>query len=322
MRKTFVALIVAMALVLSIGLVPAMAANVEDVDIATRVDVTGGTTNPPIVKCKWEQDQSGLLEDGDPGHSNAGSQFLPPLVYMAPHPIEYWTIVTDPEGVGTVKQVSVDVYHPEGPPFYGSFKYQVILQKVDKASVGIPAYVAARNAGLITYQTGYDNNEVWDELDKCTADVYMGVMDLSYHQPAGMYRVVADACDNGNAWASDAEQDLENFFEYVSGCKLDFDFDSVDYGPVEPCTNKWIAGDKVFDEGGTSARATVRNVGNVWAQITVRQNDMGFGFSGLPEAPEWNVIFDARLGSNTANEVVYVPLEEAILPNPLPCCNT
>jgi hypothetical protein len=329
-------LAVFIALILSIGLAVPVTAQT----VTTGVDVTGGTTTPPIIKCKWEQDLTPSLEDGDPNHETSGAQFLPPLAFGATKVVQYWVVVTDPEGVSTVSQVSVDVYHPLGPPENGSKKYQVILTKVDKFTIGKPAYEAARDAGLVTYQSGYDDFEVTNELDKCTAEVYMGEEVLDYHQPAGGYHVVADACDNTNAWASQAvpPTSLENCFEYIAVPGMEIDFDAVNYGTVSVSSEKWIAGDTIFDSPVGAAPepnpATVRNIGNTDIKITVDQNDMGFGFSGTtptvyqgsapPTAAQsnWNVVFDARLGSDPANAMYYDPNVEITLPNKLPLCNT
>jgi len=317
-----------------------------DVSVATGVSVTGGTTTPPIIKCKWEQDLTTALEDGDPLHETPGSQFLPSGYYDGNKTVQYWAVVTDPEGVSTVDTVCVDVYHPAGPPENGSFKYQVILQHVDKQTIGKPAYLAAKDAELVTYNTGYlpagpelEDDDVWQELDKCTAEVYMGSEDLSYHQPCGDYRVVADACDSGNAWASQAGTDLENFFTYLCVPKFEIDFNSLYYGDVTVCNEKWIAGNKVWDApplaGAPSPNpATIRNIGNTDLKINVKQTDMGFGHSGAtptqyqgPIAPaegasNWNVVFDARIGSIGENGMYYDPGVEVELPNTLPLCNT
>jgi hypothetical protein len=344
MTRILIALTIVMALVLSLGVVSVMANGPNgEKRVETEVTVQGGTTTPPIIKCKWEQDTTVDLEEGDPLHETAGAQFLPSLQYQVPTPVEYWVIVTDPEGVGTVSQVTVDVYHPSTapPPYTGTFKYQVILTKVDKPTVGIPAYEAARDAGLVTYQTGYTDAEVTSELDKCTADVYMGEAELTYHQPAGLYDVYADACDTGNAWASTVGTDLYNQFEYLAGSGMEIDFEGVNYGAVEVCTNKWIAGDTVFDEPADSGvapdegPATVRNLGNVEIQLMVAQDDMGLGYSGVPPPTPatWNVEYDIRLGSNVANEVVYWPyklsgdpdpdpIPMVLLPNKLTLCQT
>ena len=313
MKKTIgIAFAVSMALVLALMAVPAMAH-----DVATNVDVQGGATNPPIVKCKWEQDLTSSLENGDVSHASNGSQFLPPLAYQGKKVVQYWAVVTDPEGVNTVEQVTVDVYHPTQTPECGSFKYQLILTEVDKVESGIPAYEAARDAGLVTYQQEYTDAEVTEELVKCTAKVYMVEGFLDYHQPAGDYLAIYDAYDGGR-WASEEGYDLENFFTYIAVCAIEIDFTAVNYGTVEVCNNKWIAGDTVFG----STPATVRNIGNTDASITLVQDDMGFGYSGIQPNIDWNVEFDARLGNDTANEKVYDPHEQVKLPNVLPLCNT
>jgi hypothetical protein len=237
--------------------------------------------------------------------------------------------------------VEVEVYHPAGPPENGSHKYQVILNKVDKEMVGMPAFLAANSTGLITWQTGYDDAEVWDELDKCTAEVYMGSELIDYHQPCGNYTVVADACDTGNAWASEAGTDLRNTFEYICVPKIEVDFNALNYGNVTVCNEKWIAGDLTFDSPIAPApdpnRATVRNIGNTDIKVTVQQTDMGFEYSGAGPGTSyqgstppvegsgqsnWNVIFDARLGSVVTNGMYYDPYVEVTLPNKLPLCNT
>ena len=44
---------------------------------------------------------------------------------------------------------------------------------------------------------------------------------------------------------------------------------------------------------------TVRNLGNTWAQILVKENDMLFGQTLIPPSTyEWNVEYDARLTEN------------------------
>ncbi len=324
-KSMFIGLALAVVLAVMLASAPTLAQLVN-----TSVNVQGGTTTPPIIKCKWEQcnfTATGELEDGDPLHETPGSQFLPPLEYDGTKAVQYWAVVTDPEGVGTVTQVAVEVYHPLGPPENGSRKYQLILTRVPKFELGIPAFEAADTAGLVTYNVGYDYSDVWEELDKCTAEVYMVQEDLSYHQPAGDYRVVADACDNSGGWASENETDLENFFTYVAVCGIEIDFTAVDYGTTAVCFNKWIAGDAVFDDppvvaNGVDKFATVRNIGNTNAFITLEQDDMGFSYSGPPEEPVWNVEYDARLGSNPANEVQYLPFQEVQLPNKLLLCDT
>jgi hypothetical protein len=330
-----------MVMVLAVALaVPAMAQTVT-----TGVNVLGGVTTPPIIKAKWERDLTSSREDGDPSHLVPGSQFLPSGQFEVDKIVEYWVIVTDPDGVNTIDQVTVDVYHPAGPPENGSWKYQLILSLVDKVNVGIPAYVDAVLKGLVTYQVDYNNAEILDELDKSTAQVYMATADLDYHQPAGNYTVVADAYDGGK-WGADGDTDLSNTFLYKPVGGMEVDFNGLDYGDVVVSNEKWIAGDVVWNTPIGAApipnRATVRNIGNTDIKITVRQTDMGFGYSGtgVPTAysgstaptninttpssfqSSWNVVFDARMGSLAANAMYYDPNVTVTLPNELPLCNT
>jgi hypothetical protein len=265
-------------------------------------------------------------------------------VFEGKKTVQYWVVVTDAEGVNTIKQVVVDVFHPSGPPLDGAFKYQLILSLVDKVSVGVPAYNAAVAAGLVKYNAGFSDAELDDELDKSTAQVYMGSAELDYCQPAGDYLTVADAYDGGK-WAEEGGTDLANTFLYKPVGGMELDFDALQYGDVVVSSEKWIAGDTVWNTPMGAApvpnRATVRNIGNTDIKITVKQSDMGFGFSGMPPATaysgptvpqninttpyayqsSWNVVFDARLGSLPANAMYYDPNVKVTLPNKLPLCN-
>jgi hypothetical protein len=224
----------------------------------------------------------------------------------------FCAVVTDEEGVGTVDRVYADIWHPEGPPENGSFKHQLELFRVPKETEGgdaIARFEAAYAQGLVEFGPGYDYDDVIHQLNQCLADVYCGEFGISYHQPAGRYKVGVKAYDLNN----NPSEVLFNHFEYVAVHGCEFDFDSVSYGPVEVCTNKWIGGDINF---GTAA-PTVRNIGNTYIKITVAQDDMGLGMTD----GNWNVEFDARLGA-TGTHVIYDPYEEAIIPDVLPLCNT
>jgi hypothetical protein len=233
--------------------------------------------------------------------------------------VSFWAIVTDPSGVGTVRDVWVDVYHPEGPPECGSFKFQLKLEWVDKVDF-TQAFVDAYNNGLVTFNPAYDFqvpdlfdsefDEVMHELEQCLADIYMGTYFLDYHQPWGDYRVVAYAYDTNN----NRSIDLENILHYVSVTACMFDFETFNYGSVEVCTNVWRGGDLNME---TPQYPTVRNCGNTDARITIEQDDMGLGMTG----DNYNVEYDARLGANGVH-AYYAPYEEVTLEDVLPLCNT
>lgn len=292
---------------LALVIIVAMAMPSAAVEVSTGVSISTGGGNIPVVKCKWEQDQSGYLEDGDEDHSVSGSQFLPPGEYDAVEMVDYFVIVTDVEENGNVQLVSVDVYHPDNCWGDGSFKYQVMLDQLSKAE-GIAYFQAAASAGLVAYN-GFDYAEVLIELQKDTAAVWMGTGPLHYCQPAGDYKVEAFAVDHNN----NPSEIFENTFLYVPTALLEYDFTEVNYGAVNIGVHKWIAGDMVY---GTADRPTVRNIGNVDAKVVIEQDDMNFGNSqGV-----WNVKYDARMGSDNAYTVNYGPYEQITLPNALLRC--
>jgi hypothetical protein len=290
--KKLVAIIVAVVLVVGMA-IPALAQ-------VTEVQVTAGGGGPPVVKCKWE-----TPDDGDTG---PGTQILPSGMFEVDKTVEFWAVVTDPEGVGTVANVYADVWHPTGPPENGSFKYQLSMPKQPKPA-SIVSFQDAYDAGLVVFAAGHTYETVMHQLEQSLCDVYMGSQVLSYHQPAGDYLVAVKAYDNvGNPSVT-----LDNYFTYVPTAAIELDFTSVNYGSVQLSSNKWIGGDLEF---GTPAQ-TVRNVGNTDVQITVMQDDMGFGLtSGV-----WNVEFDARLGADGVH-AVYDPDQEVTLVDVLPLCNT
>jgi len=260
---------------------------------------------PPMVKCKWEQDLTGVLEDGDPTHLTLGSQFLPPCEFEGKKTVQYWAVITDEEDRGNVKVVSADVWEPDN-----TFKYQVPMTKVDKPGI-IDNFKAAAGAGLVRYGLGHAYDSVLEQLNENLAEVWMGEADLDYHQMAGDYEVRVTAIDQ----ADNLSSPLSNTFLYMPVAACEFDFTKVNYGNVSICTEKWIGGDNIFSMGDN--KPTVRNIGNVPCQIVIQQDDMGFG----RDVNGPNVSFDARLGA-TGTSMYYNPSVEVTLPDVLDRCNT
>jgi len=259
---------------------------------------------PPVVNCKWEQDLTENLEDGDPMHLAPGSQFLPPCVFEGKKAVQYLAVITDEEDRGDVKLVYADVYEPDG-----TFKYQVPMTKLAKPDC-IDAFKAAAAAGLITYGLGHDYDSVLDQLDENLADVWMGQADLDYCQMAGDYDVYITAIDQDD----NPSENLANTFLYVPVAACEIDFTRANYGSVIVCNEKWIDGDNVF---GTADMPTIRNIGNSPVVIKIRQDNMGFG---KDDNDNWEVEFDARLDLGTP--VYYDPFENVTLPDILDRCQT
>jgi hypothetical protein len=303
-----IALTIFVSMLIASLCVPALASDGSSVTTDVQIAPQGG--QPPIIKCKWE-----TPDDGDLTHTTPGTQILPPGAYQQKVPVCIWAIITDPQGTDTVAKAYADVYHPETPPECGSFKYQLPLYKVDRAA-GRAAFDEAWENGLIILNPAITYDDIIHELTQGLCDIWMGQELLDYHQPAGDYRVEVTARDVKDNWSDP----LINTFLYVPVTACEFDFEAVYYGSVDICYNKWIGGDTVFEDCGTSLFPTVRNIGNTNLRVTVWQDDLGLGTTS---GEGWNVEFDARLGA-AGTDVQYMPFPdpEVVLPDILPLCNT
>jgi hypothetical protein len=215
---------------------------------------------------------------------------------------------------------------------------------------------AADAAKLVKYSDGFNVTEVGHELIKCSAKAFKGMEVIDYHQMCGEfdweyrcigtppncsyewrptcmnsgYKVVAYSYDKNGMRSAN----LTNYFEYICMAKVEVDFNLLDFENVLYRTHKWIEGNDIFDspigpackpvsEGGTNPLChapTIRNIGNMPVSITVYQDDMNFGFTGLPSNPDYNVQWDARLGTNAIS--VFDPYETETLDGILGLCNT
>ena len=325
------------AIVLALVLLVAFAAPVMATDVDTEVTVASGTGSAPIVKCKWEAEPNSPTESGDVGHAIPGTQILPPLVQDATKAIRYYAVVTDEEEMGNLYEVFAIVYHPSGSPApynatdvtWGQyFKYKIVFTKLGHAAAQKTLVNNAYNAGLITFNTDYTIDEITNaagtgELDKTTADLWMGEEVIDYEQPAGFYNVDVYAVDHNN----NRSAPLHNQFEYVATCGIEVDFDAVSYGSVNLGVAKVIAGDLTWNTPLGANPATVRNIGNTWTHVTIMQDDMTFGKEGAgagttyqgASAPNsaqsnWNVYFDAKMGTS-GTKVYYDPFVTVTLAN-------
>jgi len=288
------------------------------------VSIGGGAI--PVVKCKWEQQpvaDFAELEDGDPKHLIPGFQILPPLAACTKKMIEYYAVVTDEEDGGNVSQVFVDVYHPTGSPEpYGKskvggvpklpyFKYEVPFTKLGHSAAEIALVSEATKRGLITFGSAFTLSDVIFELEKGTADLWKGSALIDYEQPAGKYGV--------HAFAVDANNNLSvvvfNQFDYIAVAGIEVDFTGIEFGSVNLGVEKMIPGDTNWNKTPGINGATVRNIGNTWASVKVKFDDMGFG---QDVNLNWNVLFDARMGNDNAYYVGdIVPYKEITLANAL-----
>jgi hypothetical protein len=312
--KRILAILLVLVMATAVSLVPMASALGEPITgITTSVDISAGG-NAPIIKAKWEQDYTNDLEDGDPSHSvgnqpgnGPNAQFLPPCAFEATKLYQLYSVVQDEEEMGDVYGASFDVYHPDG-----SFKYQVIGTKINNPVEGAAVFTAAWNAGLVTLDPTYTYESVLESIVQGEAKVWVAEGELDYEQMSGTYRVEATAQDLNNNFAPF----LINFFDYIPVSCIEIDFNAINYGPVTVGTWKPAGGDVVWNDPAGTNLATVRTIGNTNSLVTLMQDDMTFGSSGVSgDIP--NVLYKARLGAQ-GTESEYVPYETVTLANEIP----
>ncbi len=295
----------------AITVLPAFAGVTSPGTVSTGLtrDTSGGET--PIVKAKWEANVDRYTDTS----INAGAQFLPSGQKNVNKTISICAVVTDPDGLADIQNVYADVFYPEGIALgdshvaladqsgdgCGALMQEDTLSKLTKAE-GLSLFcnmVRNNNNNLPTFNQGYDYDEICatdGELQKETAAVFCASKNLSYEDPSGMYKVWAVAQDKNGKQGT-----LENKFEYMPLTAFEADFNQVAYGNVRLNTHKIISGNLTWD-AMNQGKASVRNVGNTRLQMSVRQDDMGFGKTD----GQWNVKYDARVGS-FAGFKVYSP---------------
>jgi len=302
----------------------------------TTVTIGPGGGDIPVVDLKWEQQPVTVnpdLEDGDPLHAVPGFQILPPMVKCETKTIEYYAVVTDSQDGGNLAQAFADVYHPYGSPEpYGPsviggidprpyFKYEIPFTDLQAAGMTKQAAMAivqtAYDAGLITFASGVvlgpigTPGTVLYQIDKDMAHLWMGEAEIDYEQPAGMYDVGVFGYDSNN----NLSNGLWNQFEYVAVAGIEVDFAQIAFGAVNLGQEKMIPGDVIWNSPDGVNNATVRNIGNTWVSVQLVFDDMAFG---QDVTGNWNVRFDARMGSDQAYYVGNIlPYAETTLQNAL-----
>ncbi len=281
------------------------------------------------------------LESGDPLHVVGGSQINPLLAYGAAKTVDYYAVVADPEDGGDLHEVFCHVFYPQdSPPPYRDgmdpdganslFKGKVVYTRIDDPDEAAALIDAARAANLITFAStdGLDGVTGPDGLITTgTAALWVGREAIAFDEPGGDYTVRVWAVDHD----SSRSEVLEGFFNYVPTSGIEVDFTGIDYGSVDLNVERLAVGDLEWGNGlageGQANKATVRNIGNTWAHVTIRQDDMGFVFVGagtatalvssspLGAASSWRVNYGVRLGSDDAFSLYYDPNVRAVTPN-------
>ena len=218
----------------------------------TPVDVgTGGYVDPcgvpPLIKAKWE-----CSDNDDP--LLPGIQIIPNVSNTPGVPGEtevcVYAAVTDPNGLGDVREVWFEVIGPQGPkPGYEHVEmFQVPLAEIEGLKM---CAVESEQISLAQAQ------EIDDEID-CGPDPCAWIWKVFWiydtHQPAGSYEICVHAKDDfGNEALVVCNQ-----MEVLSIVVLDVHLFNVDFGSMTPDVKKCVFGD---DDFGTDP-ATVWNRGN------------------------------------------------------------
>ena len=322
MKKT---LIITMVLAFAFSMsLPALATT--NVISTGLIQDQGGSGVAPIVKAKWEMNSTrettspyGYLGTDD--STADGAQFNPTGVKDVDRVNTLCAIVTDGDGLSDINGVYADVYYPTdqtqnnapidlGPSHVklstqsglecGLLMQEDTMTRLTKDE-GIALFcnkIRNGNNNLPTFNTvpmTYTYDEICKtdgELMKETAYVACVDKHLSYEDASGMYKVTALVQDVANLNGT-----LDNQFEYLPLTAFETDFSSVNYGNVKLNTNKIIIGDLTWDNG----IASVRNIGNTRMNLQVMQDDMGLDKT----SGNWNVRYDARVGSVVAHQNYY-----------------
>lgn len=299
--KKFVALMTLAALVA--GPAQALAqTNPADYDlpITTELSVINDTTGNqnPIVKAKWEEEMGvANRESGDPTHLTSGSQFNPPLVDGAKKEITVCTVVTDPQGLGTIATVKAQVEGPECAGKNPDWLYELTrtYNPDTQAGAAKTRFTGAYDKGLVAFSdpTTYTYDEIMNELHNGHAAIYCGPFNIDYEDPSGNYKVTIKAQDTLNGTTL-----FSNYFLYVPMAGVVTDFTTVDYGTVQ-LMNQAMAPAGDYDLL-TTAAPTVKNIGNTRMRLSISQDQMG-----LPLATD--IVYAARVGDTTHTKVTYGP---------------
>ena len=286
--------------------------------VSTGVTVTSGSGTAPVVKALWAHDGGNDVtsETADPSHATPGVQILPTQGYQASHDITFAAIVTDANGVSNLTHVFADIYNPDG-----SLKFEVELTRHMTDDASVTLFDAAYNAGMVTVNStavdpgnGQPINkaDIDEELNQSLAKKFWGTYHFDNCQLTGTYGITINAFNTQTLVGS-----FSGSFLWAPLTAAEFDFNAVNYGNVTMNVHKQIGGNWIMESPVATAPnpnpATIRNIGNTYLRMTVKEDDLGLGSTQINGVTTWNVMYDFRLGDGdiapgTTNGMVnYLP---------------
>jgi hypothetical protein len=206
-------------------------------------------------------------------------------------------VVSDVESRDTIEDVFVDIYHPDE-----SFKYQMHATWLDPNDSAEAAEIEACKtdalaAGLISSQDFDDIN--YNIFNQPNWYMYKVYLPMYYHQPSGWYDVYGYAVDS----TSRLSQPNVEEFEWVAGTYLELDFNTINFGNIQPGAWKIVNGDVDMN---TPNMPTLKNEGNTEVVVGVEFSKF-VGQASLPN----KIIddFDAQLRNIGTNNYLGIPGE-------------
>lgn len=182
--------------------------------------------------------------------------------------------------------------------------FDLLCEKIQKNNTALPLFMSG-----LSY------------IDFCTPDgdllsqaasVYCCDQELAYDDVAGNYdgAVMAKGIDG------EFSNMLSSKFTYLPLTKMSVDFNNVYYGAVKQGVETLAAGigsPELSAKAATVTNATVRNVGNTPARVSLWQDDMGLGKTDGAD----NIRYGARLSGIDASWTNYAPFETIVMPDAL-----
>lgn len=258
---------------------------------------------------------------GSDDSHEAGAQILPSGQYKTDKTFAVCALVADAQ----TKNISVTarIAYPKDFNFKidgkerlgGQLKNNIILFKMDQAETDELFCKEIRNGNNNlpkwnkdeTFGYTYDYEQICGQeglLAMNNAKIYCGDTALAYNDPAGLYEITYNASDELGK-----TKEFKDYMKYLELTMFENDFSDVQYGPTDLNEWKTLKGDVIW---GSANAPTVRNIGNTRLKIKIKQNDFGFGKSGII----WNLLYQARVGKD-APFSEYLPEQIVILKNSL-----
>ena len=223
-----------------------------------------------------------------------------------PRRIELWLAADHAEGVDAIAGAFWAVYRPDGSKMTVAAGRR--LPSEDCAALGRaggPAgsmFEAAVHTGQLSARAV--NAGADGLLDRCrsgAAVFFSGAFALGKDEPCGEYLVAGVATSTGGVSAG-----LTTRIDVLCVFGMKLDFNSLDWGAVDPGSRKQISGDALFDPAGDVA-PTLKNIGNDGMGLRLR-------FSAMVSASRGSIDeFDSCFGRTDAMMQCVDPIRAGVL---------